>query len=1191
MDKKAIKTFAIESRKKLIEEVKYKASLLGITAKGIAEPVEKAAGIEVYDIGAFNPNTIYDEAIEQRKNLVKRINEKDFDNVVEEVAYTWFNRIIAIRFMEVNDYLPTRVRVLSSETEGKIEPDIVTEAPHIDLDFTQEGIKQIYRLKKDNKLDELFRLLFIKQCNKLNEILPELFEKTADYTELLLSISFTNEEGVVRQLIDNISEEDFTDQVEIIGWLYQYYNTELKDDTFKQLKKRVKISKERIPAATQLFTPDWIVKYMVENSLGRLWLDGHPDSSLKENWKYYLDEAEQEPEVQIDLVKIRKESKNLKPEDIKVIDPAMGSGHILVYAFDVLMHIYTSVGYSEREAAVSIIENNLYGLDIDNRAYQLAYFAVMMKARSYNRRILTKNIDPQICAIQESNKITDELVDFVADSDQNIRKDLQYLVETFKDAKEYGSIIDVKQLNFHNINFNLNELKNTKYSDFKSIKYQEMIDKVYPIYKQGLILSMKYDILITNPPYMGNRSMNNILSKFLKKNFPDSKTDIFAVFLEKCQTMLFDKRYLAMITQQSFMFLSSFEKLRKKILKKNIINMIHLGAKAFDEIGGEVVQTTSFIIQNNFNSNYKSKYLDLVDFNSQDSKEKAFFNKNEHVVKQKWFKKIPGSPIAYGVNKKFYDIFDNPKVSDFGFVGIGMRTSDNNRFLRYWYEISIKKFSDNCNSAKDVINGSYKWIPYNKGGSFRKWYGNQEYVVNWESNGLEIKENTKKLYPQLGDNLGWKISNEKYYFKKSITWSFISSRYLGARFSPTGFIFDVQGSSLFPPDDYLIYFTGFMCSKLSTIFLSVLNPTLSFQVVNIKTLPIIIPENNIKSNLEPMIESCISISKDDWDDYETSWNFKVHPLIKFCDKNLKKSFKNWEIFSKDRFKKLLHLEESINKTFIDIYDLNDVITPQVKENFITITKANLNKDIKSFVSYAVGCMLGRYSLNEEGLIYAGGQWDPSKYSKFIPDYDNIIPILDTEYFEDDIVGRFVEFVKVTFGEDTLEENLDFIAQALKKKGTTSREVIRNYFLTDFFKDHVKTYKKHPIYWLFDSGRNNGFKALIYMHRYEGDLVARVRTDYLHKTQKALETAITHSDRIIDTSTSASEKSKAVKAKNKLVKQLEETKKYDEALAHVANQKIEIDLDDGVKVNYAKFQGVEVSSEGQKAKKINLLKKI
>jgi len=1197
MDKKAIKTFAVESRRKLMEEVKYQASLLGINPQAIVEPVEKADGMEVYDIGAATPYTIYEEAIKQRKSLVKRIKEKGIDNVVEEVAYTWFNRIIAIRFMEVNDYLPTRVRVLSSATKGKIEPDIVTEAPSVDLDFSDEEIEKIYQLKNDNKLDELFKLLFIKQCNKLNEILPELFEKTADYTELLLSISFTNEEGVVRQLIDNISEEDFTDQVEIIGWLYQYYNTELKDDTFKQLKKRVKISKERIPAATQLFTPDWIVRYMVENSLGRLWLEGHPDSKLKENWKYYLDEAEQEPEVQIELAKIREESKNLKPEDIKVIDPAMGSGHILVYAFEVLIQIYTSVGYNERDAAESILQNNLYGLDIDDRAYQLAYFAVMMKGRSYNRRILNKNIEPKICSIQESNEITDEQIDFVAGCDPKIEQDLLYLVETFNDAKEYGSIINVEAIDFSSINNSLQIIKTANYSDFKSINFQNESFIFNSIIKQAIILSLKYDIVVTNPPYMGSKGMDKKLSSFLNKNYPDSKKDLFAVFIEKCQKMSHKDSFLGMITQHAFMFLSSYEKLRKKILTNNIINMAHLGTRAFEEIGGEVVQTTTFVLRNSDIKNYNATYYRLIKLNSQKEKEKAFLNnENKYTAIKENFKKIPGSPFAYWVSKSFYNIFNRQNVSDYGFAGIGMRTGDNNRFLRFWHEISLLKFSDNCSSPEDVIKGSFKWIPYNKGGSFRKWYGNNEYVVNWKDNGYDIKENTKKVYPQLGDNLGWKISNEKYYFKTGITWSGVTTGKFSARYYPKGFIFDSGANGLFPYDENDVkYLLGLLNTKLIDFILNIINPTINYGSGTINKVPIIF--NGIQKDIiDNIVETNISLSQKDWDEYETSWNFKYHPFLGFTDKipskyKLYEIFEKWNRLTEKRFKKLKNNERILNQIFLEIYDLIDELTPDVENKDISITKADLNRDIKSFISYSVGCMLGRYSLDEEGLIFAGGQWDLSKYSKFRPDQDNIIPILDSEYFDDDIVGRFVEFLKVTFGEEILEENLDFIAKALKKKGNTSREVIRNYFLTDFYKDHVKTYKNRPIYWQFDSGKNNGFKALIYMHRYETDLVARVRTDYLHKTQNKLEMAISHNEIIIESSTNASEKSKAVKTKNKLVKQLEETRKYDEALAHIASQKIEIDLDDGVKVNYAKFQGVEVSKEGKKAKKIDLLKKI
>ncbi len=1186
MDKKVIKTFAIESRKKLIDEIKYQASLLGITEDRIDNPVEKAEAMEVYDIGAATPNTIYDDAIKQRESLVKRINEKSFDNVIEEAAYTWFNRIIAIRFMEVNNYLPTRIRVLSSETRGKFEPDIVTESPNIDLNFSDGEIKQIYKLKNDNKLDELFRFLFIKQCNKLNEILPELFEKTADYTELLLSISFTNEEGVVRQLIDNISEEDFKDQVEIIGWLYQYYNTELKDDTFKQVKKRLKITKERIPAVTQLFTPDWIVRYMVENSLGRLWLEGHPDSDLKENWKYYLDESEQEPEVQIELSKIREDSKTLKPEDIKIIDPAMGSGHILVYAFDILMQIYISLGYSEKDAAVSILENNLYGLDLDDRAYQLAYFAVMMKGRSYNLRILNKNIDPQICSIQESKGISDELIDFISVHNSNIKKDLTYLVKIFVDAKEFGSIIDLKQINYNSIFNVLMKIKETHYSDFKSIKSQiEVFDLIYPILKQSFILSMKYDIVVSNPPYMGNNSMNRTLSAYLKKNFPDSKADMYAVFIEKCQSLVAKNRYLAMITQHSFMFLSTYSKLREKILEQNIVNMIHLGARAFEEIGGEVVQTTSFIIQNCFINHYESKYSRLVDYNSQKTKEQAFFNENNiYLAKQVEFTRIPGNPISYWITNNVKEIFNKAiPLKQIETPVIGVASHKDHYFLRLWYEVDYNKIGFQMENSIEAFNSKKKWFPYNKGGKFRRWYGNNEYLVNYEKDGYELK-NFKQA----------QTKNKHKYFWKGMTWSRISTNQFSVRYHGNGFIMGDAGPSAFAPDEILYYILGLLNTPIIQIVLSAINPTLNYQVGNISEIPIILIDNHEK--IDRMVKENIKIARDDWDSFETSWDFKQHPLLRFNENTLESAYDAWKSFKEKEFLKLKSNEVELNRLFIDIYNVKNDISPDVEDRYVSLNHADYLKDVKSFISYAVGCMFGRFSLNEKGLVYAGGNFETSKYKIFLPDDDNIIPILDSEYFDDDIVGQFVEFVKLTYDEKKLEENLDFIAKALKNKGNTSREIIRNYFLTDFYKDHCNSYSgrvtgKCPIYWQFDSGKENGFKALIYIHRYEQNLVAKIRTDYLHKTQKALDNAIIHNERTIENSKNATEKSNAVKAKNRLFNQLEEIKKYDEALAHLANQKIEINLDEGVKANYAKFQDVEVSKEGKKTIKINLLKKI
>ena len=1188
MDKSAIKIFAVESRRQLIESVKYQASLIGITSDCIAEPISKAEGMETYEYGA-GAHSIFDEDINKRKSLVREINSKGFENVVEEVAYTWFNRIIAIRFMEVNDYLPTRTRVLSSEVKDKIEPDIITEALDLDFDYTDEDQELILKLKDENKLNDLFRFLFIKQCNKLNEILPGLFEKTDDYMELLLNISFTDENGVIRKLITSISEEDFGNQVEIIGWLYQFYNSELKDETFANLKKRVKIPKERIPAATQLFTPDWIVKYMIENSVGKLWLEGHPDDNLKSKWEYYIEDYEQDVEVKQELIKIQNQYEILKPEDIKVIDPCMGSGHILVYIFDVLMDIYISEGFTEKDACESILKHNLYGLDIDKRAYQLSYFAVLMKARKYNSRILTKDISPLLCSIEETNNISVEFIDELILQNNVYEKDWRDIYALFQDAKEYGSILDIKDINLNNLSDIINNFELNK-NNLNIFKYQKDIRLMKNIIKQAKLLVKNYNVVVTNPPYMGSTSMNSNLKDYLKKNYPKSKADLFAVFIEKCHKLCNENGFVAMITQQSFMFLSKFEKLRIDFIKNNTIcSMIHLGAHAFDEIGGEVVQATTFVNRNKLIKNYNSTFYRLTEFNSETEKENAFqSNINKFICKNVNFKFIPGSPIAYWVDENFINAFKNGiKLSDICDAKQGLASSDNNRFLRMWYEVNFNKIGFLIHSTQESIESGFKWFPHNKGGEFRKWYGNQYYVVNWENDGEEMKEAVLNRYTYL-DSPDFVIKNQKYYFKKAITWSRISSSTFGIRFSPAGFIFDVNGPSLFIDDKYYYYIGGFLCSILSTLFFEILNPTLSFQVGNMNDLPIIINENKIDAVVN-LVKQNIAICKEDWDDYEISWNFLVHPFLRFNNTSIEHSFREWDDYKKNKLEILKNNETQLNQIFAEIYSVN--INHEINDSDISIQLANYSEDIKSFISYAVGCMFGRYSLDNEGLHFAGGSFDSTGYSKFIPDDDNIIPVLDTEYFTDDIVGRFVEFVKVCFGEETLEENLDFIANSLNKKGNTSREKIRNYFLKDFFKDHAKIYKKCPIYWQFDSGRQNAFKCLIYMHRYDPSIVARVRTDYLHKTQKAIEQNLSSCDNIIANSSNKSEISKATKDKAKYIKQLDEIRVYDEALGHMATQNIKIDLDDGVKVNYTKFQKVEISKEGEKTKKINLLKNI
>ena len=1207
MNKNAIKKFSIDARNKLIASVTDKAGMLGITPDSCSEAITKGADFEVYKTAAGTEVTLNKKQCEQRRKLADQIHARSFEAVVEEVAYTWFNRICAIRFMEVNDYMyPVRVRVLSSEKEGKNEPDVVTMAPDIDWDFTDKEREEIIDAKMNNRLDDLFRMLFIKQCNLLHEVLPGLFEETEDYTEMLLNISFTNEDDVIRMLVDGIDEKDFNittvdedgkaaGQVEIIGWLYQYYNTEPKNKAFA---KKSKITKEEVPAVTQLFTPDWIVRYMVENSLGRMWVEGHPDDELKSKWKYYLDEAKQEEAVQQELDKIKAEYASLKPEDIKLIDPCMGSGHILVYAFDVFMQIYENAGWSQRDAAQSIIQNNIYGLDIDDRAAQLSYFAVLMKARQYDRRILTRGIEPNVYAVQESNGINrDQLKYFGAGLAEEEKKtalmQMEGLLHTFDDAKEYGSLLNVEDYDWELLEKFVEDTDTESQISFETYGLDETAEYLKQLIKIGKVMAQKYEVVATNPPYMSVNNAGKKVSDYVKEYYSNEKTDLYAAFISKCRKMLKNCGFQAMITQHGWMFLGTFENMRKGLLHYDIINMVHLGARAFEEIGGEVVQTTSFVIRKTSNSSYKGIYARLVDAMTQKAKEEMFLNgKSRYVSSICNYENIPGSPIAYWISDSFIKAFKGKLLGDYAYTKQGFATGNNELFLRLWTEVAISSaaIGNNLNNIDD----SFKWYPCNKGGSYRKWYGNNSYLANWQFDGKAMKEYEGSV-----------IRNPQFYFKEGITWSSLANQ-LSLRYTPRGYVFESKGSMCFSKGEIsLWYILGLLNCKITSMALGILSPTLDFHEGPMSKAPVVNSDN--EGEIIGLVKDNVRIGKNEWDSYETSWDFKRHPLISVISKNralfdnitdidLAECYTCWENECNERFNQLKANEEELNRLFIDIYGLQDELTPGVEDKDVTVRKADLQRDIKSLVSYAVGCMFGRYSLNKEGLVYAGGEWDESIYPTFAPDMDNIIPISDEEYFSDDIVSRFCEWVKIVYGEKSLETNLDFIAKALGNKGNTSREVIRNYFLNDFFKDHCNTYSvtgsgKRPIYWLFDSGKQNGFKALIYMHRYDADTVGRVRTDYLHKAQKYVETAMQSAQYTIDNATSSSEKSKATKAVTKYTKQLAEMKIYDEAIAHVANQRIEIDLDDGVKANYAKFQGVEVAQEGKKALKVDLLAKI
>lgn len=1203
MNKTAIKNFAVWARNKLIADITYKAGLIGVSEKGIAQPLPQSSkDLQFFDIGTKDYAQVTGSDIEQRNALVRAVQEKErtsdyktaFKAVIEEVAYTWFNRLIAIRFMEVNEYLPSRIRVLSSENPAKNEPDFVTTPFDTDMEFTMAEQDKIMQLKDKNKLDELFRMLFIKQCNKLHEILPELFEETNNYTELLLSISFTDSDGVVYHLVHDIPEDDFNvekeGQVEIIGWMYQYYNIEPKDETFALLKKNVKITKERIPAATQLFTPDWIVRYMVENSLGRLWVEGHPNEGLKENWKYYLEEVEQEASVQAQLEQIRAEYRNLNPEDIKVIDPCMGSGHILVYCFDVLMQIYESQGYTQRDAAQSILENNLFGLDIDKRAAQLAYFAVMMKARQYDRRIFTRKIKPHVYAIEESNGINrGQLKYFGADLspiERNKAKiQITDLLDIMIDAKEYGSILNVEIYDWELLQRFAERIDDAGQMTLETIGIESTQRILSYLITVGQTLSQKYDVVVTNPPYMGAPNMNAKLNEFIKDNYADYKSDFFSAFVIHASQMTKQDGYCGFFTPYVWMFIQSYEKMRQYLYSKTTIEtLIQFEYSAFEEA---TVPVCSFAFRNG-HINKKGCYFRLVDFRGgmEVQRQKVLAAIADHCCGYYYetdsdsFSKIPGAPVAYWVSERMQNAFVTGKKFA-GETKKGVLTGDNNTYLRLWQEVDLHRIGFSTHSHKEMMRSGKKWFPVTSGGEKRRWYGNFDTVVNMENDGFDIKNNVKN----------YRLRDPQYYMREAITWTEISSSIFTCRYVPSGILFGNGGPVSFFSNGKLLYHLALLNTKVAMEILRYLAPTINFGPEQINRIPVVYSHEN---EVNELARNSIELSENDWDSFETSWDFSGHPLVLAAEvpnlngghkASLSDSYAKWEALCEQRFNQLKANEEELNRIFIGIYGLQDELTPEVEDKDVTVRRANLGRDIRSLLSYAIGCMFGRYSLDEPGLVYAGGEWDSSKYSTFIPDKDNCIPITDEAYFEDDIVGQFVGWMKKVFGEENLEANLDFIAKALGNKGTTSREVIRNYFLNDFMKDHIKIYQKRPIYWLFDSGKQNGFKALVYMHRWNADTVGNLRVEYLHKMQHTYEREITRMQEIIDNSRDSREVSKATKRKDKIQKQLKETKDYDAKLAHIALSRIEIDLDDGVKVNYEKVQ------TGRDGKKMQILAKI
>lgn len=1217
MDKPAIKKFAIWARNKLIADTKYRAGLVGVTETAVAEPLPQSTeSVQFFDVGLPQPYRIEGDAVTQRQRFVAELNKETskqgsytaaYRTVVDKVAYTWFNRLIAVRYMEVNDLLPSRTRVLSS-ADGRAEPQIVTSPFDAVLDYTPVEQQQIVNLKNDNKLDEAFRLLFLKQCAALGDCLPRLFEQVDDYMPLLLALSFTDKDGVVCHLVNDIPENDWQDAVQIVGWLYQYYNSEPKDKVFADLKEHnIKISAANIPAATQLFTPDWIVRYMVENSLGRLWSEGHPDFD-KSEWKYYLDEAPQEPQVAQQLAELRKGYAALTPEDIKCIDPCMGSGHILAYLFDVLMQIYRSAGYGDRDASASIVEHNLYGLDIDDRAAQMAYFVVMMKGCHYDSRFLRRHLNPHVYAIQESNGINRNQLKFfgngLSDFERNeARLQLEGLLDTLTNAKEYGSILHMENYNWALLRSCADAAGEDAQMSMDSFGLADTVAQLKQLIDIGEALGQKYDVVVTNPPYMGASNMNPRLNDFIKNHYPDYKSDFFSAFIVRGSEMTKPEGYCGYFTPYVWMFIQSYEKLREYLYTNATIEtLIQFEYSAFEEA---TVPVCTFAFKNSHVSK-KSCYLRLVDFRGgmEVQRQKTLEAIANHdcgfYYEQNTdnFSKIPGSPVAYWVGDCVYKAYQYPNLDEIAQPRHGLATSDNARFLRLWFEVPADKESlwNKCDYSK-------KWFPMNKGGAFRRWYGNLEWVINYENDGKEIKEYAISIYKCSSRT----IQNTQFYFKESLTWSALTSGSFSVRWSEKGAIFGSGGYSAFCDSDKVKYILALMNNKVNSVFIKIVSPTLNYEVGHIKTIPVCIDATQ-KENVDYTVDDCISLSKSDWDSFETSWDFAEHPLVKWsrqlwdatsigatmahyyhgerpkvsCPVEL--CYLLWQGECSDRFAKLKANEEELNRIFIDIYGLQDELTPEVEDKDVTVRRADLGRDIRSLISYAVGCIFGRYSLDKPGLAYAGGDWNPDQYHTFLPDADNVIPITDEEYFPDDLTGLFVAWVKKVFGANSLKDNLTFIAKALGTKGTSPRAVIRNYFLNGFYADHVKIYQKRPIYWLYDSGKQNGFKALIYMHRYNADTSGLVRADYLYKMEQVYESEIARMDDAIAHGASR-EVAQATKRKEKLVKQLKECKDYDDRLGHIALAQIAIDLDDGVKVNYEKVQ------TGVDGKKLAILAKI
>lgn len=1156
MNTSNIKKYAPQARNDFIAAMRKQAAKYGITADSILPAEQKGdlllIGDQIFPLSVMEP----------REKLIKRIQTSSFEQTIDYIAYSWFNRLCAIRYMECKGLLDHGRRVLSSADGSAGLPQILEEC--LDIDLPGLDASRLAELKLDgNKDEELYRELLLAQCHALNQVMPLLFERVSDESELLLPDNLTKTDSLIRDLVSSIPEEDWSD-VQIIGWLYQFYISEKKDQVIGKVVKS-----EDIPAATQLFTPNWIVKYLVQNSVGRLWLMAQPDSTLASEWEYYIQPAEQTDEVNAQLkqlinVRISEDGDTLNPESITVLDPACGSGHILVEAYDCLKAIYLERGYRSRDIPRLILENNLYGIDIDTRAAQLASFALLMKAREDDRRLFSNPPRLNIIALRDSQpERLDALSQDLANTDI-AQVDLKELLDLFEHASTFGSLIQIPAA-FAKKLPDLESKLNTA-SESGDIFAQQSAQDLLPLVQQAKLLAKQYDAVIANPPYMGNKYLNPNLKTYLKKNYQGFEKDLFSAFMIRDLQLTKESGQLGFMSPFVWMFISSYENLRTHFIDNaTISSLIQLEYSGFD---GATVPICTFTLAKSHISDFVGSYIRLSDFRGSEKQAPKtleainnpecgwFFN-----AKPDEFKKIPGSPIAYWVSDKIREIFEAcPSMGEVTDAVAGLQTGDNERFLRLWQEVNISTVGFGYSSREQAKGSLKKWFPHNKGGEFRKWYGNQEYLVNWKNDGEELYD----LRPSAV------IRNPKYYFKQCISWSDVTSSTNGFRTYDVGSIPNVVAPVVYEKTVNLNQILAFGNTNFASWLVKILNPTMHFHVGYFVLLPF---ANGVQFS-DQAVANLISIAKNDWNAYETSWDFTQNPIIRTQQSNLEQAFNAWQQQNADAVAEMKRLEEENNKLFIDAYGLQDELTPDVPDAQITLTRADREKDSQRLVSYALGCMMGRYSLDEPGLIYAhaGNQdFDASRYQTFPADADGIIPLTEMHWFEDDATHRIREFLTAVWGKDTLDANMQWLAESLDKKANeTAEDTIRRYLASKFYKDHMQTYKKRPIYWLFSSGKQGAFQALVYLHRYNESTLARMRTEYVMPLISKMSAMANSLESEIENSDSAAEIKRKEKELQNLHKQQAELSSFEEKLRHYADQRISLDLDDGVKVNYGKF---------------------